>query len=336
MPNFNLKALLALSLILILTGPRLGDCFIYQPQILSDISYQNIYWQLNNITSYSTRRAGTLEGNMSAEYIYNYLRSFNISACHEYFETPDGTLINIIADIPGSGDPIEYIVLGAHYDSISDTSAAPGTNDNGGSVAVLMEIGRLLADCNLTRSVKIIFFGGEEIGRYGSLNWINRHIDIRNTLAATLILDMVAYGHHLVLDYNGQSKPLAEYILQSSGFSSYLSIEENYYLSDHRGFWSANIPAVLLHHSDPTSYPYYHRATDTIDKLNLTNLYLAANITLEAAYNLATDSNLINIYQSTPAILYPILIVSSASTILMVIILTARYKRRKTNVTDSS
>jgi Zn-dependent M28 family amino/carboxypeptidase len=52
--------------------------------------------------------------------------------------------------------------------------------------------------------------------------------------------------------------------------------------SDHQNFWDAGYPAAVL--TDGTrydDYPYYHRSSDTVDKLNIP--YLRAMIELTAA-----------------------------------------------------
>ncbi|WEU40496.1 MAG: DUF4910 domain-containing protein [Candidatus Odinarchaeum yellowstonii] len=279
-----------------------------QPPIISEISGENIQLIVNDLTSFQTRRAGTVECNISAEYIYTYLSSINVSASYEYFTTPTGVLINVIGDIPGLDQRGRYVVIGAHYDSISHSGNAPGAVDNAAAIAVIMEIARVLSNHSLPRSVKLLFFSGEEIGRYGSLNWVNKHSDMRANLTATLILDMIAYGDSLIVDYNSLSKPLADYIFEKTSFKNYMSIEENSYLSDHQSFWSASIPTVLIHQNNPLDYPYYHTSEDTVDKVNFNLVFLTAQFTLEAVYFLATDPDVENIYYKANLI-YPIIII---------------------------
>ncbi|MEM2109569.1 MAG: hypothetical protein QW327_03675, partial [Candidatus Odinarchaeota archaeon] len=69
--------ILTIILFSILLAPSIPVYTSQQPFFLSDLSEENIHWQLNNLTSFLTRRAGTVECNMSAEYIYNYISSVN-------------------------------------------------------------------------------------------------------------------------------------------------------------------------------------------------------------------------------------------------------------------
>ncbi|MEM2109570.1 MAG: M20/M25/M40 family metallo-hydrolase, partial [Candidatus Odinarchaeota archaeon] len=257
------------------------------------------------------------------------------SASYEYFNTPSGGLINVEAEIKGSSQPYKYIVLGTHYDSISNGESAPGAVDNAASVAIMMELCRLIPKYNLAKSVKLLFFSAEEIGRYGSLNWVNRNHEIRENISAVLILDMVAYGNSLVLDYNSVSKPLADYILEKTSFKNYLTVEANNYLSDHQSFWSANMPAVLIHQNDPLEYPYYHTPEDTVDKVDFNMLMLTASITLEAAYYLATDLNFENLYYGVNLI-YPIIILSLPIAFLTCLGVIIKFKNRRSSSENSS
>jgi Zn-dependent M28 family amino/carboxypeptidase len=264
--------------------------------VVPGISQSNINYQLGNITSFETRRAGTSEGNQSAEYIFSYLNNLSLLVNYEYFDSYEGVLINVVAEIPGNNNSDEIIVLGAHYDTINaigKSYPAPGANDNGASVAILLELGRILSNYTFDRGIRIIFFGGEEIGRIGSLNWIEDHTSEIDKILVALIIDMVAYSDKLIIDYNPTSKWMADYIKENTSISGLnFDIEENYYLSDQTRFWDKGITSLLIHHENPTDYPFYHSAYDTEDKLNMTMTYLTAELVLESVFILAGDTNI--------------------------------------------
>ena len=50
-------------------------------------------------------------------------------------------VFNAIAEIPGTAEPDEYVILGGHYDS---WDGASGTLDNGTGAVVIMEAMRIL------------------------------------------------------------------------------------------------------------------------------------------------------------------------------------------------
>lgn len=71
---------------------------------------------------------------------------------------------NVSVDFYGRERRDEFIVVGAHYDSVNMT---PGADDNASGVAGLLELGRLLQGVPLQRSVRLIAFGTEEWPYFG-------------------------------------------------------------------------------------------------------------------------------------------------------------------------
>lgn len=72
------------------------------------------------------------------------------------------------------GDPQSVLMLGAHLDS---SSASPGINDNGSTVALLLEMAKVCAEKNIfqkTRNkVRFAFWGLQKYGLLGSKYYIN-------------------------------------------------------------------------------------------------------------------------------------------------------------------
>ncbi|XHS78546.1 M20/M25/M40 family metallo-hydrolase [Burkholderiaceae bacterium UC74_6] len=85
---------------------------------------------------------------------------------------------NTIAEIPGTGDKPEIVMLGAHLDS---WHAAAGALDNGAGVAVTMEAIRILKAIGFTpkRTIRIGLWGGEEEGLIGSAAYVEQHFASR-------------------------------------------------------------------------------------------------------------------------------------------------------------
>lgn len=78
---------------------------------------------------------------------------------------------NVIATIPGTEKPDEYIVLSAHYDSWDGGS---GATDNGTGTITMFEAARILKKVypNPKRTIIIGHWGGEEQGLNGSEAWV--------------------------------------------------------------------------------------------------------------------------------------------------------------------
>ncbi|HPF62763.1 MAG TPA: M20/M25/M40 family metallo-hydrolase [Gemmatimonadales bacterium] len=81
---------------------------------------------------------------------------------------------NVIATIPGTEKPNEYIVLSAHYDSWDGGS---GATDNGTGTLTMLEAARILKAIypNPKRTIIVGHWGGEEQGLNGSRAWVADH-----------------------------------------------------------------------------------------------------------------------------------------------------------------
>lgn len=104
---------------------------------------------------------------------------------------------NVVAYLTGTETGGGTIVLGAHYDSISidfeDGSAyAPGANDNGSGVAAIIEIARCLSAQPHRKSIIFVAFSAEEVGRRGSIAFVNDYIKAFNIdLVGMINLDII-------------------------------------------------------------------------------------------------------------------------------------------------
>ncbi|PMQ14535.1 M28 family metallopeptidase [Janthinobacterium sp. AD80] len=81
---------------------------------------------------------------------------------------------NVVARIAGTDKPEEIVLLGAHLDSYD---GGTGAADNGAGVASMLEAMRLLARANARprRSIVMVAFGAEELGRKGALAFAKQH-----------------------------------------------------------------------------------------------------------------------------------------------------------------
>jgi leucyl aminopeptidase len=103
---------------------------------------------------------------------------------------------NKIVTIPGHGPNADEIVLmTAHLDSTSTSPStlAPGAEDNASGVAALMEAARLFRFYKFDRTIKIIFFTGEEQGLLGSVAYVADHPAEMDNIVGVVNLDMFGY-----------------------------------------------------------------------------------------------------------------------------------------------
>ncbi|MEX2372362.1 MAG: M28 family metallopeptidase, partial [Dehalococcoidia bacterium] len=149
--------------------------------------------------------------------------------------------------------------LGAHYDSVA---AGPGANDNASGTAVLLELARV----HRTEGLCAIAFGAEEVGLFGSRDYVDQHLV--GTARFMLNIDMAGRldGPVIVGD-----RDLARSILdavEAAGVDTPLRPGSfpPFASSDHVSFEAVGVPAVTFNSGDDDAI---HTAEDTVDRVSL-------------------------------------------------------------------
>lgn len=72
---------------------------------------------------------------------------------------------NVVAEIHGSSNPEEIIIVGGHYDTVLDVA---GAGDNAGGTAIVLELAKTFKDRGTKRTLRFVAWGCEELGLVGS------------------------------------------------------------------------------------------------------------------------------------------------------------------------
>ena len=93
------------------------------------------------------------------------------------FDWTTKPLYNVIATIPGSERPDEWVIYGNHHDAWVN-----GASDPVSGAAALLESARSLAELTKSgwrpkRTIKFALWDGEEFGLIGSTEWVEKHRD---------------------------------------------------------------------------------------------------------------------------------------------------------------
>ena len=209
--------------------------------------------------------------------------------------SPPGTSQNVIARLPGSSD--ETIVVAAHHDSM----LTPGAIDDASGVAVMLEIAHTLSTENLQRTVMFASFGGEELGLFGSADFVSKHKD--DKLVAAIIFDCIAAGPDNGLRIGltdsaqyGTTEWLDDFLQQVAenlGFCAWAeSIEAVAGYSDHVSFTEAGIDASWIYWVNPTSYDIIgpvHTLSDNLSVVDNTRLQQTISLGVDAVRKLAAE-----------------------------------------------
>ncbi len=188
---------------------------------------------------------------------------------------------NVLALLRGSSRPDEIYVVGAHYDTTSRRNSslgpAPGAEDNASGVAAMLEMARLFVAHPPAASILFIGFSGEEQGLVGSRFHVNQILaaGTQGQLAAVLIMDMIAYSsddrYDILLETSSNQEDLADALVDAA--LTYTTLEPLISFlpsgSDHVPYIQAGIPAVLVIENEYSTYPGYHRTTDSAEFLGL-------------------------------------------------------------------
>jgi hypothetical protein len=96
--------------------------------------------------------------------------------------------VNIIATKPGKNAD-QTIIIGAHYDTISNT---PGADDNGTGIAALLELARVLGKHSYSKTLMLVAFDMEEIGFAGSQAFVEK-LSPSAVVDGVIIFETVGY-----------------------------------------------------------------------------------------------------------------------------------------------
>ncbi|HIA68690.1 TPA: M28 family peptidase [Candidatus Poribacteria bacterium] len=247
----------------------------------------------------------------SANYITNqFRRSPQLKIGSEEFSG----MRNVIAKLPSwnMAEPNRIFILCAHYDSKANRdpnwnpliSKAPGANDNGTGVAIMLEIARILSAFKFNCELRFIAFDGKEVGLIGSQHHAKKAAESGEHIVATFNIDMIGFNwinDQIDIVTNNRSSWMAEFTrIINNWFDFDLEIHEFrddlFGYSDHKPFWDQGYDAVTLVENitpwrDSRGYeanPFYHTSKDTVDKINLNLVTKVARLALAVLYNLAS------------------------------------------------
>lgn len=237
-------------------------------------------------------------------YIAKELKSYGLVVSFDEFTatTPHGKkkMANIVAEIPGATKSL--ILITSHYDTkFYDDMTFVGANDPAASVGTLLEIGRVLGSRKEKAKVtfRLVFFDGEESfcegwsecgdeqnpdNTYGSRHYVAQ-LRARNELENTqamILLDMMGFKD-LELGRDPTSTRWLQDIIWETGRELghgkvFVDREEGVGGDDHDPFIQAGVDAVDI--IQLNTYPHWHRADDTIDKVSAQSMKIVGDTIL--------------------------------------------------------
>ncbi len=232
------------------------------------------------LTALRTRHSTSTEFSQATDVCRDRLASLGYATLKQSITVQGSSSFNVVANKDGSGVARRLWIVCAHLDSINHAggsgAVAPGADDNASGVAAALEIAEILAAEATRDDLRIVLFGGEEQGLYGSRQYVAALPPAEHGRVAGVInMDMVARlntaSPTVMLEGAPLSQDLINQLAAAAADYTSLAVQTSLYpfASDHVPFIDAGIPAVLtIEGADSTNHDV-HTASDTPDKLNI-------------------------------------------------------------------
>ena len=224
--------------------------------------------------------------------------------------------VNVVVKLKSSVSSGKQIVLGAHYDSVTNSQ---GAGDNASGLAAmyltLKNVSSSWTSTKLPYDIVFVAFGGEEQGLVGSYSYVSAMNDkqLSNTLLM-INVDSIGFGDNLYLHCENKRTDLADYILSKCATAQEKPYNKGIFLSqmfadqfgygyyeiiqgsDHTPFRTAGVPTAFFFSGN-----YY--GNDFVESLDDKRCVMnTANDSLANVDNYVGESYVANIQAVTDAI----------------------------------
>jgi Zn-dependent M28 family amino/carboxypeptidase len=228
--------------------------------------------------------------NRAADYIAVEFASTGLTVTEQTYSYHQDMVRNLMATTH-QGDNQEYLVVGAHYDTVP---GVVGADDNASGIAALLALAEILAERPPAIPVRLVAFTLEEPPFYMTRRQGRRE----ERILGAIVLEMIGYtsakqdypfilrwagypkaGRFIGIIGNWASRRFGRTV--SAGFRANrdLTTESLFVpfngwplpvtrLSDHASFWDHDVPAVMITDTAFLRNPNYHTPGDTIDTLD--------------------------------------------------------------------
>lgn len=221
----------------------------------------------------------------ATQYVFEQLQGMGMSTSFQSWSYASISGRNVVGEIRGTSLPEEIVLLTAHIDDTSNGPLAPGADDNASGCAALLAAADSMSQYRFQRTIRFVFFTGEEAGLYGSYSYANAVTG--QNIVAVLNLDMIAYSTQTapVQRLHTRAPGNPGYPADMAIANTFVDVVNNYGIaaslqptitsdgetaSDHYSFWRKGFAAILAIEDDYNNFnPYYHTLSDKLEYLNL-------------------------------------------------------------------
>ena len=223
----------------------------------------------------------------ATQYVYERMQALGLTVSYHNWTGGGYSNRNVVGILTGTVRSNEIVLITAHLDDLPSSGRAPGADDNAsGSVGVLVAAD-ILSQYHFERTMRFVFFTGEEQGLYGSQAYATLAYNAGENIVAVYNMDMIAGdsvdGPTLRLHTRTTSNPgylgdlaiagVFTNVVNAYGLGSSLTPildPDGITASDHSSFWNRGYSAILAIEDDLDDFnTYYHTLNDQLQYLNM-------------------------------------------------------------------
>ena len=267
--------------------PLSGEEKILERELRSHVSMLAIKIGERNLLHYDKLQ-------QAAHYIKTNLQQSGYAVRSQEYQVEGRVCENIEVEVPGTTNPKEILLIGAHYDSVE---GSPGGNDNGTGVGAVLALARLFSQAKASRTLRFVTFVNEEPPYFqtpgmGSWVYAQRSRERGEQINAMFSLETIGYfseapgsqqypaplgllypstGNFIAFVSNIKNGDLVQRVVgnfrehatvPSEGTAMWEGLPGIGW-SDHWAFWEAGFPALMVTDTALFRDPFYHTAKDT-------------------------------------------------------------------------
>lgn len=246
---------------------------------MAAVSHDAFAADLRALAGLRTRHSTSTEFRTALDRAAGVLSGLGFATRTQTVALHGGSTQNLVAERPGAGGDGRAVLVTAHLDSINvrdgDTAPAPGADDNGSGAAGVLAVARALRDHPGARDLRLILFGGEEQGLFGSRHYV-AELDqaARERIHSVVNMDMIACRNTpaptVLLEGAAASQTVLEELAAAAQAHTGLTVQTSLlpFNSDHVPFLDAGIPAVLTIEGADGANDRIHTAGDTLEHVD--------------------------------------------------------------------
>ncbi|MCL4262140.1 MAG: M20/M25/M40 family metallo-hydrolase [Anaerolineae bacterium] len=247
--------------------------------LVSSVSQQQLMGYVQAVESFGTRNTFSVTDNptfgigAARQWIFNEFQRVGNGRLQVQFQRfpvyyfgYTAEAWNVVATLPGTSGSNDAIVIMAHYDTRPDdatdgASLAPGANDNGGGIALLLETARLMSSREWNQTIVFLAAAAEEQDAQGARRFVQEFFLSGMDVTAAINYDGVGgevgipqnirlFALDMRQSPHGELARYYEYVggLYVPAFPIHLidALDREGRYGDHREFVNAGMPAIRL------------------------------------------------------------------------------------------